>query len=171
MQQVGEKIKKYRTLRNLSQQQLANKCGLSKNAIWNYENNQRTPTIESLYKIADSLEIGINELTNNIKKQDDDNKVIKNVKHLWEFILNAPHGNYTPIETAQSTMTEQTAKVMLTMLISYVKETSKFTTLQDIEWSNAKELEVLNQIKTLIETELIKTAFKNNENNINNPKK
>ena len=154
MQQVGEKIKKYRTLRNLSQQQLANKCGLSKNAIWNYENNQRTPTI-----------------TNNIKKQDDDNKVIKNVKHLWEFILNAPHGNYTPIETAQSTMTEQTAKVMLTMLISYVKETSKFTTLQDIEWSNAKELEVLNQIKTLIETELIKTAFKNNENNINNPKK
>ena len=68
-------------------------------------------------------------------------------------------------------MTEQTAKVMLTMLISYVKETSKFTTLQDIEWSNAKELEVLNQIKTLIETELIKTAFKNNENNINNPKK
>ena len=87
MQQVGEKIKKYRTLRNLSQQQLANKCGLSKNAIWNYENNQRTPTIESLYKIADSLEIGINELTNNIKKQDDDNKVIKNVKHLCLFLI------------------------------------------------------------------------------------
>ena len=48
---LGEKIKFYRNKLNLSQEELGNKCNLSRNAIYNYENNKRTPTIAILLKI------------------------------------------------------------------------------------------------------------------------
>lgn len=37
---LGEKIKFYRTKLNLSQEELAHKCKLSRNAIYNYENDK-----------------------------------------------------------------------------------------------------------------------------------
>lgn len=59
---LGEKIKFYRTKSNLSQEELANKCGLSRNAIYNYENNKRTPTISTLELIAYGLELYVSDL-------------------------------------------------------------------------------------------------------------
>lgn len=52
---VGIKIKELRTEKGLSQQELANKCGMSKNSIYNYENGKRSPRSEDLYKIAEAL--------------------------------------------------------------------------------------------------------------------
>lgn len=59
---IGEKIKKFRKLKGLTQEELANKCGLSKNGLWNYENNKRKPNTEILDRIATALDINFLEL-------------------------------------------------------------------------------------------------------------
>lgn len=59
---LGGKIKLHRTKLNLSQEELANKCGLSRNAIYNYENNKRTPTISTLQIIALNLNLYVSDL-------------------------------------------------------------------------------------------------------------
>ncbi|EKQ56203.1 MULTISPECIES: helix-turn-helix transcriptional regulator [unclassified Clostridium] len=59
---LGEKIKLHRTKLNLSQEELANKCELSRNAIYNYENGKRTPTISTLEIIAHNLNLYISDL-------------------------------------------------------------------------------------------------------------
>jgi transcriptional regulator with XRE-family HTH domain len=59
---IGNKIKELRNNANLTQEQLADKCGFSKNAIWNYENDKRSPDIKVLIKIAEALGVTINDL-------------------------------------------------------------------------------------------------------------
>ncbi|WP_252224646.1 MULTISPECIES: helix-turn-helix transcriptional regulator [unclassified Clostridium] len=70
---IGEKIKELRKLKGLTQEELANKCGLSKNGLWNYENNKRNPNTEILERIAKVLGVPlykliVNEKVNEIKK-------------------------------------------------------------------------------------------------------
>lgn len=72
---LGEKIKHNRNKLKLSQEQLAAKCGLSRNAIYNYENDRRTPTISILITIAENLSIPLNELVDNL---DNDEEIYKN---------------------------------------------------------------------------------------------
>ena len=59
---LGEKIKVNRNKLNLSQEELAKKCNLSRNAIYNYENNKRTPTISTLILIAENLDMAPSDL-------------------------------------------------------------------------------------------------------------
>ena len=67
---LGEKIKLHRNTLNLSQEKLAKKCNLSRNAIYNYDKNKRTPTIPILITITKSLNISPTDLldTNDIEK-------------------------------------------------------------------------------------------------------
>ncbi len=60
---IGQKIKNIRKERGLSQEQLAKLCGLNRNSIYNYENGRRSPKSEDLIKIANALDISLNELT------------------------------------------------------------------------------------------------------------
>ena len=62
---LGEKIKFYINKLNLSQEELANKCNLSRNAIYNYENNKWTPTIAILSKIAENFDMSVSDLLDN----------------------------------------------------------------------------------------------------------
>lgn len=55
---IGELIKTNRKAAKLTQQELANKIGISKNALWNYENNLRIPSIDIVFKICTVLNIG-----------------------------------------------------------------------------------------------------------------
>ena len=70
---IRKNIKKYRKLKNLTQQELADKAGLTMNYISKIESikMQRGFTIPSLTRIADALEIDIKELFN------EDNRVEK----------------------------------------------------------------------------------------------
>lgn len=56
-------------------EQLANKCNLCRNAIYNYENNKRTPKLSTLIVIAKILNMPITDLSEN-----KDNLTIKNEK-------------------------------------------------------------------------------------------
>ena len=59
----GQKLKKLRLLRDLTQKELAIKAGLTDAAIRNYELGNRSPTIEQMRKIAQALDCDISALT------------------------------------------------------------------------------------------------------------
>lgn len=52
---LGNKIKMLREARNLTQAELAEKSSISRNAIYNYENNKRDPNTKILKEIATAL--------------------------------------------------------------------------------------------------------------------
>ncbi len=52
---IGENIRKFRKKANLTQKELAEKCGLAEITIRQYETGKRTPKTEILAKIADAL--------------------------------------------------------------------------------------------------------------------
>lgn len=58
----GDKLKKLRLQKDLSQQQLADFLGTSKQVISRYETNQRTPKITVAQEYADRLNIPLNYL-------------------------------------------------------------------------------------------------------------
>lgn len=54
---VGERIRKYRTERGMTQKELAEKCGMFDSAIRRYEIGKQNPKKETLERIAAALEI------------------------------------------------------------------------------------------------------------------
>ncbi len=58
----GEKLKKLRLLRELTQKELAIKSGLTDSAIRNYELGYRSPNKEQLIKIAEALDCDVSAL-------------------------------------------------------------------------------------------------------------
>ena len=63
---VGNNIRKYREMNYMSQTELANRIGVKQAAISLYENGDRDPSTEMIYKICDTLQIDFNELFNPI---------------------------------------------------------------------------------------------------------
>lgn len=58
----GEKLKKLRLLRELTQKELAIKSGLTDSAIRNYELGYRSPNEKQLIKIAEALDCDVSAL-------------------------------------------------------------------------------------------------------------
>lgn len=56
---LGDNIKKYRKINNLTQKQLAEKIGVTVVTIQNYENTRREPNSETLKKIAEALGVSV----------------------------------------------------------------------------------------------------------------
>ena len=86
---LGNNIKKYRKMLKLSQEGLAKKSNLHRNAIYNYENNKRQPSIFTLNKIAAALGVTVNDLIKNdtidITNMNDDEKLSsKTIPELFE---------------------------------------------------------------------------------------
>lgn len=52
-----DKLKNIRELRGLTQQDLANKVGLSRNTIVNFESGKRLPRVDDLVRIAKVLKV------------------------------------------------------------------------------------------------------------------
>lgn len=61
---IGEKIKKCRSEKNLSQKQVAIRAGMSEPAIRNYELGNRTPSDKQIEKIALALDVSPFALSN-----------------------------------------------------------------------------------------------------------
>ena len=60
---VGERIKKIRLEKGLTQKQLSEKCGIDSANLRKYESGQQNPKTETLNRIADALEVDILTLT------------------------------------------------------------------------------------------------------------
>ncbi|MGO1042139.1 helix-turn-helix domain-containing protein [Clostridioides difficile] len=74
---IGKNIKKYRLLKGWTQEQLAKESGLSKNAIYNYENEKRIPNIKILTQISNALETDIEKI---IEPEHDSENQINHLK-------------------------------------------------------------------------------------------
>ena len=59
---IGSRIKELRTKRGITQEELAQKIGVTKGAIGNYENGVSSPKIELMYKLFDALDCDANYL-------------------------------------------------------------------------------------------------------------
>lgn len=60
---IGEKIRKFRLEKKLTQKELAIMCRNSESAIRNYELGNRTPNMDQLQVIADALQINVYALS------------------------------------------------------------------------------------------------------------
>lgn len=59
---IGNKIKHYRNLNKMTQDELAKKLELGKGTISNYQSGYRTPQESRLFDLAEALNISINDL-------------------------------------------------------------------------------------------------------------
>ncbi|GER58127.1 hypothetical protein ULMA_02350 [Patiriisocius marinus] len=60
---VGKRIKLLREQKNIPQQDLAAKCNIEKSNFSRLEAGGTNPTIYTLYKIAENLDVSVSELT------------------------------------------------------------------------------------------------------------
>lgn len=60
--ELGQNIQKFRKMMGLSQEELAEKCEISRQAIAKWENGESAPTIEKLIFLADFFEVTLDEL-------------------------------------------------------------------------------------------------------------
>ena len=73
----GQRLKELRTLKRLTQQQLADVFYLNKSSISRYENNSQIPENELLQKIADYFEVSVDYLLGRTKEQSPPNNEFK----------------------------------------------------------------------------------------------
>lgn len=66
---LEEQIKHYRKQAGLSQEKMAEKIGVSRQAITKWENGTGTPDIANLMAIADFFQISVDELLSNEKSE------------------------------------------------------------------------------------------------------
>lgn len=72
---LGEKIYKLRTQHNLSQGDLANELNVSRQSISKWENNNSTPDLDKIIKLAEIFNVSLDEL---IKNEEKDETIINN---------------------------------------------------------------------------------------------
>lgn len=75
---IEKNIKKFREQKNISQVELAEKLNVTRQAVSNWERGKTQPDIDTLHKIADILEISIDELIYGNKRT---NNVVHNHIH------------------------------------------------------------------------------------------
>ena len=75
---IEKNIKKFREQKNISQVELAEKLNVTRQAVSNWERGKTQPDIDTLHKIADILEISIEELIYGNKRT---NNVVHNHIH------------------------------------------------------------------------------------------
>ena len=72
----GNRLLKLRKQKSISQETLAEKIGITRQTISNWEMNITTPNVIDLKKIADALQIDYTELLNDINSENDKEKNI-----------------------------------------------------------------------------------------------
>jgi transcriptional regulator with XRE-family HTH domain len=62
MVKIGDNVRHWRTLRTLTQVQLAKKAGISQAALVRIERDQADPHVSTIRKLADALEVSPEQL-------------------------------------------------------------------------------------------------------------
>ena len=92
-EKIGKFIKTLRTEKKMTQQELANKIGVTDRAISKWENGRGTPDISLLIPLSNELNITLLELLNGEKTENKDNVVINLIKNkdkkikIWKYLF------------------------------------------------------------------------------------
>ncbi len=154
---LGEKIKYYRNQLHLSQEQLGEKSSLSRNAIYNYENNKRIPTMDTLNKIAIALDVDIENLIS--REKIIYSEAMKEIENLIE--------KYPENETAITETVDN-----LSWCISYIYRKKGYSN-REIAKSNMDYLnELLLKLREFLERDVVQSPLespiKYTENSLKN---
>lgn len=71
MNDVGKNIKKFRKERNMTQEELAEKMNVTRQAISNWETAKTEPDVDTLTRLADVFEVSVEEMIYGAKKEGD----------------------------------------------------------------------------------------------------
>ena len=66
---LGRILKQVRQEKNMTQSQLAETCRLDEDYIGKIERGKRQPSISTLFKIADALDIPVADILQSVEKQ------------------------------------------------------------------------------------------------------
>ena len=72
---IGDRIRKYRELSRMTQEQLSESCSLSTGYIGHLERGTRSPSLETLVKISQILRVSLDDLV--FGKTEKNNNMIK----------------------------------------------------------------------------------------------
>ena len=97
--EIGQRIRNYRLQKKLSQEELAELCGLHPTYIGQVERGEKNATIESINKISAGLEISLNTLFENIESS-------SNTKN------NYPSQAYNLVQSVPLTMQEKLVEIL-----------------------------------------------------------
>lgn len=86
---IGLKIKEFRDQRGLTQKELADLIEMGNTTIANYEKGFRTPKKNTLFKIANALNVTIDDLFPNLKQSD--NSIIESVEEILSQLDPEPY--------------------------------------------------------------------------------
>lgn len=112
MLNIGERITQLRKQKNLSQDELAKKTGVSRTIIGNYERNTNTPSIEVIIKLANVFNVSLDFLIGEgelaafnkdlLKRIEDIEKLDQDTKqHLFFLIDNVIQNHKTKLAFAK----------------------------------------------------------------------
>lgn len=65
---LGDNIQKFRRRLNMSQEELAEKCGVSRQAVTKWETSESTPSLDNIILLADLFGITTDELLGRVEK-------------------------------------------------------------------------------------------------------
>ncbi|WP_033543249.1 helix-turn-helix transcriptional regulator [Planococcus sp. CAU13] len=71
---IANKVYEYRVLARMSQQELAEKVGVSKQTIFVMEKGNYVPTLLLAFRMADFFEVEVNDIFSYVKGTDPDDK-------------------------------------------------------------------------------------------------
>lgn len=101
---VGKNIASFRSQRKITQSELADRLCVTRQAVSNWENEKTEPDIETLHKIAEVLEVSIEELIYGSKRE-----------------TTIVHNHYTTKQVTKTVSKGVSFGAVLAMVISYVK--------------------------------------------------
>lgn len=77
--QIGEQIRHYRTLKNMSQEALALSAGINPAFVGHIERGLKSPTVNTLQKISAALDISLAELFTPIEPEEQRSSKIRSI--------------------------------------------------------------------------------------------
>lgn len=87
--ELGMRIRHYRKVKKITQEQLAEICGLHPTYIGQLERGEKNATIESIYRIALGLHIPMSKLFEDMETLDDS---LQNIpSDIYHQVLSLPH--------------------------------------------------------------------------------
>ncbi len=101
---IGKHIKQYREQKEMTQEALAEHLSVTRQAVSNWECGKTQPDIETLHKIADVLDITVEELIYGEKRQ-----------------ITVVNNHYTTHQVTETVGKGVSFGAVLAMVISYVK--------------------------------------------------
>ncbi|MNW48781.1 HTH-type transcriptional regulator ImmR [compost metagenome] len=114
MSTLGNRLKRAREKKGMTQQEVADKLGVSNGAISGYERNYRDPDTEMLKKLATLYEVSVDYLTGNVVNESTatyevnrETKLREEIKRLSEMIVELPEQKRKLVEEMIRTLSDK----------------------------------------------------------------